>query len=263
VNDTQRLIPILLRDVMRSRWLVAYAVFFALLTDGLLRFSGSESKAILGVGSMAIMLVPFVTLMIATTYVYSAREFLETLLAQPVRRGALFTSLYLGLAGPLAGAFVAGVGIPLAARGFGGPGARAAAATLLVSGALLATGFVAIACCIALVVEDRLRGLGAAIGVWLLLGVLYDGALLTIVATLGDRPLEKPLLALTFMNPIDLAHVLLLLRLDVAALMGYTGAAFQRFFAAGAGSALALAALVLWTVVPVAIAARRFQAKDF
>jgi Cu-processing system permease protein len=134
---------------------------------------------------------------------------------------------------------------------------------LLATGVLLTLSFTAIACCVAFFVEDRLRGLSLALAVWLVLGVLYDGIVLALVTALADRPLEKPLLALTFANPIDLARVLLLLRLDVAALMGYTGAAFQRFFAAGAGAALAITALALWAVVPVAVGARRFRRKDF
>ena len=204
-----------------------------------------------------------VTIALATVYVYGAREFTETLLAQPVRRRALFSGLYLGLSLPFAGAFAAGVGLPLAMRGFGDADTRAAALTLLVTGTLLTLCFTAIACCVAFIVEDRLRGLSTALAVWLVLGVLYDGVVLTIVAAFSDRPLEPALLALTFANPIDLARVLLLLRLDVAALMGYTGAAFERFFAGAAGTAVAFGALAFWIATPALAAARRFSRKDF
>ena len=98
---------------------------------------------------------------------------------------------------------------------------------------------------------------------WALVAVLYDAAVLTLVAMASDRALEKPLLALTFANPIDLARVLLLLRLDAAGLMGYTGAAFQHFFAGWWGAALALAALMAWVAIPVSLGARAFHRKDF
>lgn len=258
-----KLVRIYARDVIRSRWIAIYAACVFLLAEGLLRFSGSDSKALLALGSVALILVPLVTISLATVYVYGAREFTETLLAQPVRRRALFAGLYLGLALPFAGAFAAGVGLPLAARGFGDDATRAAALTLLAAGTLLTLCFTAIACCVALIVEDRLRGLSVALAVWLVLGVLYDGVVLTIVAAFSDRPLEPALLALTFANPIDLARVLLLLRLDVAALMGYTGAAFERFFAGAAGVAVAFGALAFWIVVPTLAAARRFGRKDF
>jgi Cu-processing system permease protein len=263
VNAIAKLTGIHVRDVVRSRWIAVYTVFFLLLSEGLLRFSGSDSKAILSLATVTLMLVPLVTLLLAVVYVYGAREFVEALLAQPVRRRDLFVGLYLGLVVPMSAAFLAGVGIPLAVRGFGDPGTRAATLTLLASGVLLTLIFSAIACCVALLVEDRLRGLSVALGVWLLLGVIYDGLVLTTVVSLSDLPLEKPLLALTFANPIDLARVVLLLQLDVAALMGYTGAAFERFFAPSLGASLAFAALALWAAIPIIIGARKFIRKDF
>jgi Cu-processing system permease protein len=121
----------------------------------------------------------------------------------------------------------------------------------------------ALAFCIALRSEDRLRGLGIALGLWLLLAVVYDGVVLVAVALFSDYPIERPLLGLTLANPIDLARVLMLLRLDVAALMGYTGAVFERFFGGSGGMALAAAALAFWLIAPLAVAARQFHRKDF
>jgi len=257
-----RLARIHARDVLRGRWLIAYALGLGLLAESFLRFSGSESNAVLGLGTVTLIAVPLLTLVVATVHLYAARDFVEALLAQPVRRGALFAGLYLGLALPAAGAFLVGVGVPLAVRGFGND-LSGACATLLVSGVLLTLTFVAIACCVVFLVEDRLRGFGIALGVWGLLAVLYDAGVLMFVAMASDRPLEKPLLALTFANPIDLARVSLLLRLDTAGLMGYTGAAFQHFFTEWWGAGLALAALTGWVAIPVGISARAFNRKDF
>ena len=67
-----------------------------------------------------------------------------------------------------------------------------------------------------------------------------------------------------FANPVDLGRVLLLMRLDTSALMGYTGAVFERFFADGRGNLLASAAMLsLWIAGPIAIGARQFRRKDF
>ena len=64
-------------------------------------------------------------------------------------------------------------------------------------------------------------------------------------------------------NPVDLARVLMLLRFDVPALMGYTGAVFERFFGGAGGTLAAISALVLWTVGPLLLGARSFRRKDF
>jgi Cu-processing system permease protein len=93
--------------------------------------------------------------------------------------------------------------------------------------------------------------------------VLYDGLVLVVVAGFSDWPLETPMLVLSLLNPVDLARVLLLLTFDVAALMGYTGAVFERFFGGALGAASALAALVLWTALPFLAGLRGFMRKDF
>jgi Cu-processing system permease protein len=128
---------------------------------------------------------------------------------------------------------------------------------------MLSLVFTALAFLVSLVVVDRARGLGAAIMLWLGVTVLYDAALILVTTALADYPIEIPLLGLTLLNPVDLARVLLLLRFDIAALMGYTGAVFERFLGSAQGVALAIGALALWVIGPTVLALRRFGAKDF
>jgi Cu-processing system permease protein len=263
VNVVAKIARAQARDAVRSRWLVGYTAFFLLLTEGVIRFSGDGPKAVLTLASATLIVVPLVTLVLSTIHVYNAREFTELLLAQPIRRSSLFKGLYLGLALPLALGLVGGIGLPFLIHGGGDPASRGAMITLIATGAALTFIFTAISFSIALLAEDRLRGLGIALGIWLLVALLYDGLVLVAVALLSDYPIERPLLALTFANPVDLARVLLLLKLDVAALMGYTGAVFQRAFSSPVGPALAAGMLGLWIAVPLAFGARQFRRKDF
>jgi Cu-processing system permease protein len=131
------------------------------------------------------------------------------------------------------------------------------------TGVLLTLVFTALACLVALAFEDRATGLGVALLLWLGAAVLYDGVVLLIAVVFADYPLELPMIGLMLANPIDLGRVLLLLRFDIAALMGYTGAVFERFFGSAGGVLLSAAALLLWTAVPLAIGLRRFRRKDF
>ena len=251
------------RDVARSRWLAAYALFFALVTEALLRFAGGDARTILSLASVVLYVVPLVTLVFGTIYLYNAREFIELLLAQPVERGRLCSGLYLGLAVPLALAVAVGAGAPFLLHGLTEPGQGATLLALLGVGVALTAIFTAIAFCIALWVEDRLRGLGTAIGVWLLAAIIYDGLVLAVVAAFADYPLERPMLALILANPIDLARVVMLLQLDVSALMGYTGAVFQQFLGGATGTLVAAGALALWFAIPIALARHTFRKKDF
>ena len=250
-----------LRNVARSRWLIAYALFFVIVTDALLRFGGGEGRALLSITSVVLFVVPLMGLVFGATYLYDAREFTELLLAQPVGRTQLFAGLYLGLALPLSAALIVGVGLPFAWHG-ATTADLMTLAVIAVCGALLTLAFVALAFVIALRADDKVRGLGTAIGVWLTLSLVYDGLVMVGVALFADYPIERPVLALMLANPIDLARVLLLLRFDAGALQGYTGAVFTQFFG-GAGAAVAVGALLLWVATPLALGLRAFRRKDF
>lgn len=250
-------------NVIRSRWLLVYTLFFLAATDGLLRFAGSGAKALLSLMSVVLFVVPLVTVVYGTVYLYSAREFTELLLAQPVKRRQLFAGLYLGLTVPLSLGLAAGVGFPFLVHGIDDPSLRGTLAVLILTGAALTSVFTAFAFLIALKCEDRLRGLGAAIGLWLLFALFYDGLVLFLVAVFADYPLERPVLGLVLANPVDLARVLLLLRFDISALLGYTGAVFQRFFGGAWGTVLASSALALWMAIPISLGFRAFRRKDF
>lgn len=250
-------------NVLRSRWLLAYAAFFALVTDALLRFGGDPAAALLSLVNVVLLVVPLVATAFGVMFIYDAREFTELLLAQPVSRSALFGGLYLGLTLPMAGAFVAGVGAPFLIHPGVDARIRAALLMLLAVGAVLTFVFTALAYLLALRSEDRVRALGTAVGLWLLFTVVYDGAVLLLATAFADYPLERPLLAAMIANPVDLGRVLLLLRFDVAALFGYTGAVFKQFFGSSAGSAVGIAGLVLWAVIPSVAALRVFHRKNF
>jgi len=252
-----------IRDVIRSRWLVGYALFLFLLTDSLFRFGGGGDKALLSLVNVVLLLIPLVTLVFSTVYLYHAREFIELLLTQPIGRRQVYLGLYFGLSAPLSLSFATAVAIPfLIHRGLSSsqPGTFAA---LLVVGVALTLVFVALALLIAACTEDRIKGLGFAIALWLLMAVLYDGLVLLFVALMSDHSIERPVLALMFANPMDLARVALLLQFDVSALLGYTGAVLQKFFGRAIGVTATLAALSAWVIIPLLTGMRAFQKKDF
>jgi Cu-processing system permease protein len=252
-----------LQDLRRSRWVMGYILCLLLLTEALLRFGGGGPRAVLSLMNVVLGVVPLVAIVFGTLYLYGSRSFIQLLLAQPVGRGELFAGLYAGLALPLAVGFVLGVGLPFLWDG-GGEGSLAGPlAMLLGAGMLLTLVFTALAMLVSLQVNDRAKGLGLSILLWLVVTALYDALIVLVATTLSDYPLELPLIGLTVLNPIDLARVAMLLRLDTAALMGYTGAVFERFFGSPLGIGLSAGALLLWWVGPLVAARRRFCRKDF
>lgn len=251
-----------LRDLSRNRWIVAYTLSFLALAEGLFWFGGTGPQVLLSLLNLVLLVVPLVALVFGTIHVYASREFVELLLAQPVPRRHLFTGLYLGLALPLAGAFIIGAGIPFVAHARAGASVGGVAA-LVGAGVALSLAFAAVATWIALRTDDRLKGVGLSLGVWLASTIVYDGLVLAASAAFGNYPLERPLLALMLANPVDVARVLVLTQLDVSALMGYTGALFQRTFGTIVGTGVAITALVAWCAIPLGFAGQRFLRRDF
>jgi Cu-processing system permease protein len=262
MSATAKIAAFEVKDVLRSRWLIGYALFFLAVTDVLLRF-GSGEKALLSLVNVVLFVTPLVTLVFATVYQYNSREFIELLLAQPVKRRQLFGGLFLGIALPLSVVFIVSVGIPVFVHRADNPVAIGTLGALLGIGFALTSIFCAIAFLVVARIDDRMKGLGVAIVFWLMFALLYDGVVLLLVMIFSDHPLERPLLALMALNPIDLARVALLLRFDVSALLGYTGAVMRQFFGGVAGLTIASAALAVWVAIPLVFAFRGFARKDF
>ena len=251
-----------LRDVLRSRWIIAYALFFFALTEVLLRFGGGSTHAMVSLVNVVLLVVPLVGIVFGTMYIYAARDFIEMLLSQPVNRKQLYVGLYSGLALPLCGAFAAGVLVPFLLHG-ADTSQVAPLASLLGGGVLLTLVFVGFAFPIAIRNDERVRGLAFALGTWLLLCLVYDGLVLFVVQVAADYPLELPVLIMTAANPVDLTRVFLLMQFDIAALMGYTGAVFEKTFGSFVGAFTSVSILLMWVAAPFVSGLRRFARKDF
>ena len=252
-----------MKDFIKSRWGLIYFLAVLLITEGMFRFSGQSVKAVSGLMSVTIFLVPLISVIFGAMYYYNSRDFIELLLTQPVGRRTVYSGLFWGLAFSMAGCFAFGLGLPMLWRLDQLTGMFSVMMLLIICGVFLTFIFVGISFWISVINEDKGRGLGIALLIWLLLAVIYDGMVLFVVFLLNEYPLEQPLIIMMFANPIDLARVLLLMKIDMAALMGYTGAVFQMFFGSTLAQLLSLISLGLWTLFPFYLGLRKFKKIDF
>lgn len=259
---TIKILKYQLKDVLRGRWVVFYALFFMAITEAFFRFGGDGPRVILSLMNVVLLVVPLMAMVLGAMYLYSSREYIELLLSQPIERSSLFIGLFGGLALPLAGAFAAGVALPFLYHGALGAGIGALL-VMLVTGVLLTVIFVALAFALALATEDRIKGLGLALGAWLFFAVIYNGLMLLVIQLFHAYPMQQAVIALSLFNPIDLGRILLLLNLDASALMGFTGAVFERFFGSATGQAMSVAALLTWLAVPFLAGRHAFLRKNF
>ena len=252
-----------IKDALRSRWLFAHFALYLIITEGLLLASGTGDKTLLSLINVVLLLVPLVGLVFGTIHQYNSREFTELLLTQPVRRSVLFGSLLAGVALPLMATFALGVFLPFVWHGGVTQDQGLRLALLLGLGSVLKITSVGAAFMVSTGQTDRVRGIGTALGLWLVYAVLFDGAVLLAVTTLGHWPIEKALLGIMLANPVDLSRLILLQVFDAAAMMGYTGALFTRFFTSASGFIMAGTALLVWMLLPLWSARRRFLSQDF
>jgi Cu-processing system permease protein len=92
---------------------------------------------------------------------------------------------------------------------------------------------------------------------------VYDGLLLISLLVFSSYPVEKMAISLSILNPIDLSRILVMLKLDLSALMGYTGAVFRKFFGTSTGIVISYISLILWTLIPVTWIVYKANKKDF
>ena len=250
-------------DLMRSRWSYVYFAFYLALGFVLLFLNNDENKAVITLMNIIIVLTPLIGTIFGVMYYYNSKEFTELLLAQPIKRSTIFTGQYLGISISLTLSLILGLGIPFLLYGLFMSSAIFEFTLLLVVGTMLNFIFVALAFNIALSNENKIKGFGYAILMWLFLAVIYDGVFLISLVMLNEYPLDKFALFATMFNPIDLSRILILLKLDISALLGYTGAVFKKFFGTDLGFLLSFAVMILWVVLPVWRIRVKLKKKDF
>lgn len=246
-----------LYDIARSKVILAYTAFLLLVSFSLFNMEENSSKAILSLLNIVLIVVPLVSMIFATIHYYNSYEFIELMLSQPMSRTKILMSEYGGVSLSLVSSFFIGVGIPVLIYSPDSTGL-----SLLFNGFTLTLIFTSLAFFTSVKARDKARGIGAALMLWFYFALIYDGLVLLILFTFSDYPLEKLTLVLSALNPIDLGRISIMLKIDVSALMGYTGALYKDFFGSGTGILFTVGIMLLWVIIPLWLALRSFKRKD-
>jgi Cu-processing system permease protein len=244
-------------DLIRNRIVLSYLVVLLAISFTLFSLDSNPVKGILGLLNISLLIVPLVSIIFGTIYYYNSSEFIELLLTMPIKRKQIIISVYAGLSIALSTAVLLGMGIPIMIYS-----PNATGITLLVVSIALTWVFVSIAMLASVLTRDKAKGIGVVILLWLYYGLIYDGLLLFILFSFSDYPMEKAMVALSALNPIDLARIYILLELDISAIMGYTGAIYRDFLGGTTGMLFAMGMLIVWIFTPLLFAIRRFKRKD-
>lgn len=253
----KKIIKYVIIDILRNKIMLAYTAFLLILSLSIFSLEDNTAKGLLGLLNIILIIVPLVSIVFSTIYVYNSAEFIELLVSQPLKRKTIWLSLFTGLSASMLLAFLVGAGIPVLIYQGDITGIM-----MILIGVLLSVIFVAIAMLASVKTRDKAKGIGVAVLLWLYFSLLFDGFVLFLVFQFSDYPVEKLMVGVSMLNPLDLARIMILLKMDVSALMGYTGAIFKDFFGTYFGMLLSISVLFLWTIIPVWFSIRKFNSKD-
>jgi Cu-processing system permease protein len=260
---------------VRSRWTQIFAVVFAGLSlsvavSGYVLSGGSGmqdfARTAASLVQLVLLLVPLTSLLLGVLTLASDRGAAELLYSQPVSRRTILLGRLLGLFEALTAAEAVGFG----AAGiviFSQLGGEGLSAFLLVAlgSAVLTAVFLGLAAVIAAghTGRRRSRSLALALVVWFAMVVLFDLAALGVASLLRSGAASRVLISAVLINPVDAVRTGALLGIQGTSAFGAASLALLRFTDGPLGAGLLLSAsLLLWVVVPMALAVRRLGRAD-
>ncbi len=264
-----------IQECLRNRWVVAMTLLLAALALSL-TFLGSAPTGnvgtsaldvvIVSLSSLTIFVIPLVALLISHDAIVGEMErgTMLLLLSYPVSRLQVLLGKFLGHLAVLTFATAFGYGaaaIALMVSGAEiGGGSWAAFAGMILTSILLGAVFIAIGYLISALVRERATAAGIAIGVWLLLVVLFDMALLgALVVDQGRTISSTALSGMLLFNPTDVYRLFNLAGAEnVSVLTNMPGIADQ----ASLSPVVLLATLVIWVLVPLTLAGLTFSRRE-
>jgi len=252
-----RILKYVILDIVKNKIVLFYTLVISLFSWSAFSLEDNAAKGLLTLLNIILLIVPLVAILFSTIYIYNSSEFVELLVSQPIKRSKIWWSLFLGLSISLTFAFIIGAGIPIFIFAD-----IDKSIIMLIVGTFITLIFIALAFLGSILSRDKAKGIGISILLWLYFALLFDGLVLFLLFQCSDYPIENMMVCITASSPIDLSRILVLLKLDASAMLGYTGAIFKNFFGTNKGLAISFSLLILWIVIPFYISIRKFKRKD-
>ena len=253
-----------IRDALRNRWFLLYAICFAALSLELstVALAGTGQFGRAGFGrtaaslvNLVLLIVPLMGLTLGAAALSGERErgTLETLLSQPVRRVEVLAGKFVGLAGALLGALASGFGVTGAVLAANGATTNAGqflsifGLSVALSWSMLSVGLL-----ISALAKRSTLALGVAIFAWLALVFLGDLGLMA--GSAAFRMSAGEMLGWALCNPLQVFKIFCVSGMHHSLdLLGPAGLYASQTF----GTKLPLLlgfVLAGWIVVPLTIA---------
>ena len=258
------------REGIRNRWIIGATLALTLLAVTLAFLGSAPAGAVkapplavtvVSLSSLSIFLLPLIALMLSFDGIAGEAErgTLLLLLSYPVSRGQIVAGKFLGYAIIIAIAVTVGYGSAGAAVALlqGGVEGAPAYLALIVSSIMLGIAFAAIGILISAAVRERAVAAGISVAAWLVFVLLFDMALLGVLAADANQTISPAMLPyLLMLNPTDVYRFFNLTFIeDVRAFAGMSGLGG----AVQLQPAMLAAVMAAWIVIPLGLAALVFR----
>ncbi len=109
----KKIIKYIMLDILRSKIIIGYTLFLLLVSMIVFNLEDNSSKGLTSLLNIILIIVPLVSIIFSTIYIYNSAEFMELLVSQPLKRSTLWMSEFIGLSSAMSLAFLIGAGIPI------------------------------------------------------------------------------------------------------------------------------------------------------
>src|SRR5690606_15849087 len=107
-----KIIKYVISDLLRNRTVFFYTLVLLALSLSIFFIEGNVDKSIDILLNFVLIVIPLVSIVYSTIYLYNSEEFITLLVSQPPTRQSICLSIFVGLATAMAAAFLVGVGLP-------------------------------------------------------------------------------------------------------------------------------------------------------
>lgn len=261
-----------LRDAVKSRWLVAFAITFAALALVISRVQADSgglgdqgfNRTTAGLINLCLLLVPLLSLVLGAGAIAGERErgTLATLLAQPVSATEVLLGKYFGLTLAVWAALAAGFGIAgLIVSVFEPVTDVEHYLFFVLLSAILACAMLSIGMFVSVLSETRAKALGIAVLLWFFLVLAYDLGAISFALAVSSS--GRSLTTVALLNPVEAVRIIAVMSLEPdLEILGPLGAYLTERLGTAKSTTLLSGAIAVWIVAPLLGATQLFRSQD-
>ncbi|MCE9500177.1 MAG: hypothetical protein K8R21_06730 [Leptospira sp.] len=252
-----------IKENFRNRWFFTYVFAFAFFSSLILYIgSGQGQRSISSLLNEVLLLTPLFGILYGSISFLETMNFIDMILYRDVSRNVYFFAKWLGMALSLGAGISAGIGIPFFIFTLPDLSMVFIFLELLLFAILLNVIFMTIGINIALLVKKKEIVISVVLFFWFYFYLLYDLLITGLGLLFGEYPVDIPVFILIALNPVDLVRISVLLQMDLAVLLGFSAAFFQKLLGGTGGALLSVAILISWVIGTFYMGYKIFSKKD-